>query len=130
MPSANVEAVRGVYERWSRGDFTAGLEVLDPEVVFVVRPPLPEAGTYEGLASLRDYTREFLDAWGRIAIEAEELTEAGNKVLAAVRQSGVGDGSGVATELRYWHVWSLRDGTVVRLESIHDRDEALEAADL
>lgn len=107
MPSSNVEAVQGVYERWSRGDFAASLDVLDPKVVFVVRSPLPEAGRYEGLASVRDYTRGFLEPWTRITIEAEEYTPAGEHVL-----------------------WSFRDGRAVGLESIRERAEALEAAGL
>jgi ketosteroid isomerase-like protein len=130
MRRANVEAVQGVYERWSRGDFAASLDVFDPEVVFVVRSPLPEAGRYEGLASVRDYTRGFLEPWSRITIEAEEYTPAGDRVLVTVRQRGEGGGSGVVTELRYFHVWSFRDGRAVGLESIHERAEALEAAGL
>jgi ketosteroid isomerase-like protein len=110
MPSSNVEAVQGVYERWSRGDFAASLDVLDPEVVFVVRSPLPEAGRYEGLASVRDYTRGFLEPWTRITIEAEEYTPAGEHVLAVVRQRG--------------------QGRAVGLESIWERSEALQAAGL
>jgi ketosteroid isomerase-like protein len=130
MTSANVEAVRGVYERWSRGDFAASLELLDPEAVFVVRSPLPEAGRYKGLESLRHYTREFLEPWTRITIEAEEYTPAGENVLVAVRQCGEGSGSGVVTELRYFHVWSFRGGRAVGLETIQERAEALEAAGL
>lgn len=130
MPSSNVDAVQVVYERWSRGDFAASLDVLDPEVVFVVRSPLPEAGRYEGLASVRDYTRGFLEPWTRITIEAEEYTPAGEHVLVVVRQRGEGGGSGVVTELRYFHVWSFRDGRAVGLESIRERAEALEAAGL
>jgi ketosteroid isomerase-like protein len=130
MPSANVEAVQGVYDRWSRGDFAASLEVLDPEVVFVVRSPLPEAGRYEGLASLGDYTREFLEPWSRITIEAEEYTPARENVLVAVRQRGEGGGSGVVTEIRYFHVWTFLDGRAIGLESIRERPDALEAAGL
>jgi ketosteroid isomerase-like protein len=129
MPQ-NVEALRGVYERWSQGDFSASLAVLDPDVEFVVRPPIPDAGTYAGIDALRDYTRAFLEPWERIAIEAEDYTESADRVLVAVRQCGVGGGSGVATEFRYFHVWTFRDGRAVRLESIRDRAEALEAAGL
>jgi ketosteroid isomerase-like protein len=130
MRSANVEAVRAVYERWSRGDFAASLEVLDPDVVFVVHSPIPEAGTYEGLASLRDYMLGFLEPWTRITIEAEEYTPAGESLLVAVRQRGEGGGSGVVTELRYFHVWTFRGDRAIRLESMTERFEALEAAGL
>jgi ketosteroid isomerase-like protein len=51
-------------------------------------------------------------------------------VVAAVRQRGVGSGSGAATEFRYFHVWSFRGAKVIRLENFRERAEALEAAGL
>jgi ketosteroid isomerase-like protein len=74
------------------------------------------------------YTRGFLDPWERITIEAEELVEAGDCVVAAVFQQGVGKGSGITTEFRYFHLWRLHDGRIVGLETFRDRDAALEAA--
>jgi ketosteroid isomerase-like protein len=130
MSPRNVEAVQGVYERWSRGDFAASIEVMDPLVLLVMRPEFPDAGTYLGIDAVRDYTRGFLEPWTRIAIEAEEITEAGDTVVVAVRQSGVGSESGVSTEFRYFHVWSFRGGRAIRLETFRERAEAVEAAGL
>jgi len=118
MPQETVEAVRAVYEHWSRGDFQADLELLDPEIVFVMHSPLPDAGTYVGIEALRDYTREFLEPWSRITVDGEVYTAAGDQVLVDVVQRGVGGGSGVPTEFRYRHVWTFRAGRVVRLESV------------
>ncbi len=130
MSEQNVAAVRAVYEGWSQGDLSASTAVLDPQVEFVVRTPIPEAGTYVGLDSLREYTRSFLAPWTTLTIEAEEYTDAGDRLLVAVRQWGRGGESGVTTEFRYFHVWHFRGGKAIRLESIQDRDEALEAAGL
>ena len=58
------------------------------------------------------------------------IIDAGDAVLAAVHQSGTGESSGVETELRYFQVWTLRDGKVVRLEGFRDGDRAREAAGL
>jgi ketosteroid isomerase-like protein len=128
MSEENVAAVRAVYERWGAGDFRAGLDLFDPEVVFVMHPGFPDAGIYNGVAGIGDYTRGFLEAWGRIAIEAEDITDAGNDVLAAVRQHGVGTGSGAVTDLRYFQVWSFRGRKVVRLENFRERGDARAAA--
>lgn len=130
MSEENVAAVRAVYERWGAGDFRAGLDLFDPEVVFVMRPGFPDAGVYHGIASLGEYTRGFLEAWGRIAIEAEDITDAGSNVLVAVRQHGVGTGSGAVTDLRYSQVWSFRGRRVIRLENFRERADALAAAGL
>ena len=38
MASENVEALVEVYGGWERGDFTAGLEVLEPSAILVIDP--------------------------------------------------------------------------------------------
>jgi ketosteroid isomerase-like protein len=128
MSEENVAAVRAVYERFSEGDFRATLEVVDPLVLFALGPGFPESGTYLGIEELAQYTREFLEPWARITIEAEEITEAGDSVVAAVRQRGVGSKSGAAIEFSYFQVWSFRGDKVIRLENFRGRGEALEAA--
>ncbi len=130
MSQENVEAVRAVYERWSEGDFRSSIDVFDPLVLFVMRPEFPDAGAYLGTERLAEYTRGFLEPWVRLTIEAEEITDAGDSVIVAVRQRGVGAESGAATEFGYFHLWTFRGGKVIRLESIRERPDALEAAGL
>ena len=131
MSQENVEAIRAVYAGWSEGDFRAGQEVLDPLVLFVHPPPLPEPGTYLGVEQLGEYMRGFLESWSHITIEAEDITDTdGDTVIASVRQRGVGRESGAETELRYVQVWSFRGGKVIRLENFREHADALEAAGL
>ena len=130
MSQENVEVVRDVYERWSQGDFRTSLDVLDPLVLFVLRPDFPDAGTYLGPERVAEYTRGFLEPWTRITIEAKEIIDAGDSVIVAVLQCGVGGASGVATEFRYFHVWSFRGRKVIRLENFRERAEAEEAVGL
>jgi uncharacterized protein len=125
MSAPNVNAVRAVYEQWARGNFRAGVELYDPEATLVQRPEFPEAGTYTGTAEIADYMRTFLEAWDRVTIAAEELIEAGDRVIASVHQQGVGKGSGAEVDFRYFHVWTFRQGKVIRLEVVRNRDEAL-----
>jgi ketosteroid isomerase-like protein len=130
MSEENLEAIRGVYERFGEGDFRASLQVVDSLVLFVLPPGFPESGTYLGIEELLRYTRGFLEPWSRITIEAEEITEAGDSVVATVRQRGVGSESGATTEFRYFQVWSFRGDKVIRLENFRERSEAIEAAGL
>ena len=130
MSQENVEAVRDAYERWSQGDFRSAVDVLDPLVLFVLGPEFPDAGTYLGHERVAEYTRGFLEPWTRITIQAEEVIDAGDSVVAAVLQCAVGGGSGAATEFRYFHVWSFRGRKVIRLENFRERAEALEAVGL
>ncbi len=108
MSREHLETVRAVYERWGQGDFSASLDVVDPLFVFVLGPEFADPGAYLGIEELTKYTRGFLEPWSRIAIEAEEITDAGDSVVAAVRQHGVGRESEAETEFRYFQVWSFR----------------------
>ena len=117
MSEENVEAVRGVYERWAEGDMSAGVDLFDPAIEFVLSVEFPDTGIYRGPEAISDYMRGFLEPWERLTIAGEELTDAGDRVIAKVLQSGVGAGSGVPASVRYFQIWTFRDGRVVRLEN-------------
>jgi ketosteroid isomerase-like protein len=129
MSEENVEVVRAVYDQWREGDFKT-TDVLDPLVLFVLPPEFLAAGTYLGLERLAEYTRGFLEPWTRVTIEAEEIFDAGDSVVVAALQRGLGSRSGAPTELRYFQVWTFRGRKVIRFENFRERAEALEAAGL
>jgi ketosteroid isomerase-like protein len=130
MPQEKVEIVRQIYSEWGRGNFRAGTELFDPRTQLVLRPPLPEAGTYHGPEEIRGYMLGFLEAWDNAAIEGESFIAAGDSVVVGVHQHATGTESGIPVELRYFQVWTFRGGTVARIESISERSDALEAAGL
>ena len=130
MSQQNVEVIRAVYDRFGSGDFRASMDTFDPQISFIVGPGFPEAGHYRGIAAIAEYTRGFLEPWSEISIQAEEIIDGEDAVLAAVRQSGIGSESGAATEFRYFQVWSFRADRVVRLENFRDRAAARAAAGL
>lgn len=125
MSQEHLDAVRAVYDAWGRGDFQGGPNVYDPLAVLVQGEGFPDKGAHLGIEGIRKYTRGFLEAWERITIEAEELIEAGDSVIAAVVQRGVGQGSGAPAEFRYFHVWTFRGDRVIRLETVRERAQAL-----
>ena len=130
MSQQDLETVRRIYEGWSRGDFNSRLDQFDPLVLFVLAPDFPDSGTYLGLEELAGYMRTLLEPWKRLTIELEELTAAGDTVLADVHQRGSGISSGAESGFRYQQVWSFRAGKVIRLENFRNRAEALAAAGL
>lgn len=130
MRQGNVEVIRGIYERWAMGDFRAGVESFDEQIMFVQGAGFPEAGTYVGPQGITRYMRDFLESWTRITIAAEEVIPAGDSVVVGVFQRGTGAESGAVTELRYFHVWTFRGDKVVRWENFHRREEALAAVGL
>src|SRR5918997_5886021 len=127
MGQENVEVIGRIYERWAVGDFRAGVETFDEQLMFVQGTGFPEAGTYVGAQGVTRYMRDFLESWTKITIAAEEVIPAGDSVVVAVFQRGTGAESGAITELRYFHVWTFRGDRVVRWENFHQRSEALAA---
>jgi ketosteroid isomerase-like protein len=131
MSEENVEIVRRIYRRWARGDFRAGTELYDPDIRLVLRPEFPDAGVYHGPDEIRKYMREdFLRDWEAAAIVGEEFLDAGDSVVVRVHQQATGPGSRVPVEMRYYQVWTFRGRAVIRIESVRERPEALEAAGL
>jgi ketosteroid isomerase-like protein len=131
MSRRNVEIVRQIYERWGRGDFRAGVELYDPYVLFVLRPEFPDAGAYCGPDEIRRYMRkDFLADLKGAVIAAEEFLDAGDSVVVRVNQQATGAGSGASVGMRYYQIWTFRGRSVIRIESVRERGEALEAVGL
>lgn len=131
MSQEKVEVMRRVFDDWGRGDFRPAVELFDPHVLLVLRPGFPDAGRYLGPEEIANYMRRYLlVSWSDLALEADELVDAGDSVVVHVRQRGVGLGSGAVTELRYFQVWTFRGDAVIRIESIREREEALDAVGL
>jgi ketosteroid isomerase-like protein len=130
MSRDKVEVVRRIFENWGRANFRAGVELFDPHVLLVLRPEFPDAGVYLGPDEIATYTRDLLASWADFAMEAEDFFEAGDSVVVQIHQHGVGLSSGAVTELRYFQVWTFRGDAIVRIESIGEREQALEAVGL
>jgi uncharacterized protein len=131
MSQENVEIVRRALEAWERSDLKAA-DLLDAEVEWRMPPNIPEAGTYRGRDEVMRRLEEFLEAWDDLAVTVEELIDAGDRVVALVRYSGQGRGSGieiggVTTDAQ---VWTLRDGKALRVELYGGTADALQAAGL
>jgi ketosteroid isomerase-like protein len=128
MSKENVEIVRGFYEQFARGDFSA-FAVLPDDFVFVTSPELPDAGTYRGEAAI-GFMKAWVEAFDHLTIEATEVVDAGDKVVVALFQRGRPRGSNTVVEGRWWQVATLRGGEIARSESFPERAQALEAAGL
>jgi ketosteroid isomerase-like protein len=131
MPSDRVGTVKRIYEGWRQGDFRSGVDLYDPLILLVQGEGFAEPGPYLGTEGVRRYMTTFLEAWERVTIKADRLTEAGDSVLAEVTQRAVGRESGATpAEWTYFQLWTFRADKVIRLDVIRDRDEAIAAAGL
>jgi ketosteroid isomerase-like protein len=131
MSQEKVEIVRQIYAEWARGNFAAGTDLYDAYVQLVLRPEFPDARAYCGPDEIRRYMRQdFLADFEGATITGEEFLDARDSVVVRVNQRATGPESGAPVGMRYYQVWTFRGGSVIRIESIKHREEALEAAGL
>jgi ketosteroid isomerase-like protein len=128
-----VRRVRQAYAAANRQDFDAVLVGWDPESEYHpssdLMPPDLEA-VFHGHEGYRQLWRYWLDAFGDIRWDPEELVDFGDRFLVTAHQRGHGSGSGVAVTEAVFQLFTLRHGLVVRQEDFRDRKIALEATGL
>ena len=127
MSQENVEIVRRFF-----GDTSRFFDVLDEEVELDIRPMTPGyQGVIHGKDAVIDFWRDYLDTWDEHVLEPIEIREAGEDQVVVIHdQRGLGKGSGASFELRSATIFTLRNGSLVKLEFFRTPEEALEAAGL
>jgi ketosteroid isomerase-like protein len=124
QPETELEKVKAIYDEWARGDYSGHADVFHAEMkaeTFGMGEPIRSETYDEFIATMR----EWLSTWERpFRIEAEELIQEGDRILALIHWRGRGKGSGVEVDDRGAHLWTFREGKVVRYETFRDREEA------
>jgi uncharacterized protein len=85
--------------------------------------------TYRGPEAVLDWLDEGDDAFDDFTVELLEVEERGGHVLVSMRQRGRGKASGAEVDHRFTHVWTLRDGRAMRLQSFAHHDDAVRYAE-
>jgi uncharacterized protein len=129
MSQENVEIVRRGYEHYNRTG-EADYAFLDPEIVYDVSRRTFDPLVYHGHEGVRKFLALIREQWTTMRLEPQEFVDAGDKVVVSIRLVGVDKESGVETTANAAHVWTFRDGKVVRQTTFQTMDEALEAAGL
>lgn len=131
MSQANVELVRAGYESFrSTGEFAE--QFVTPDFVWDMSKfrDWPEQQIYEGPDGARSFLADWGGAWEDWELELEALHDAGEQVVAVVRQRGRSKASGLPVDMYFAQVWTLRGGKQTRVQTYADPDEAIEAVGL
>jgi ketosteroid isomerase-like protein len=122
MSQENVEIVL----RFLSVDVDTAMPYADPGIVWNPVEELPTQGHEAVRASLAHWKAE----WDDYKVMPEEFVDMGDSVVVTVRLHGRGRGSGVEIDARFYDVYTLRDGKIVRMDQFTERAEALEAVGL
>jgi ketosteroid isomerase-like protein len=127
MSRENVEVVRRLYEAFLRGDQSAIVAGLHPEIEW---RSIEDTETRHGHDGVATSVAGWLETWEEHDLKPEEYLDAGDQVVVTTRLRGRGRQSGATVETRYFAVWQLRDGQAVAYREYPSKPVALEAAGL
>ena len=108
-------------------------ELVDEEIEWRGPPEFPDlAEPHYGHEGVRRYMEKLSEAIEDYRMTPEEFIDAGgDQVLVFSREGGRGRGSGAEVQTHPTaHLWTLRDGKAVRMQSYWERSDALEAVGL
>jgi ketosteroid isomerase-like protein len=126
MSQENVEIVQAGFAAYNRGDLDALIEMYDTSVEFVTLL----LGSHHGREAIRQIFEENRESMPGYRLDAEEMIDAGDKVIAVVRVGGAGRVSEIALDDRIAFLFTIRDGLLIRQQTFRNRESALEAAGL
>jgi ketosteroid isomerase-like protein len=126
----NVELVRQGVDAFQRGDLDALLALTHEDFEIYLPQNLPNSGTYVGHEGFRTWLDQWLEAWEEFTVEIVDATPAGSRhVVADIRQTGRGKGSGIPVEMGVAYLWEVRDDRFAALQLHASGEEALEVAE-
>jgi ketosteroid isomerase-like protein len=130
MSEENVETVRRVYEGVN-ARLEVPRELFDRDYEFDNTELWPDVVEVLGFTAAQDAMREYWETFDAYRVEIDEVihTDEG-RVVNVVRDGGRMKGTDTEVWNRFIHVWTLRDGRIVRLSVHADRSRALEVAGL
>ena len=127
MSEQNVEIVRTLYDAFGRRDGALPFEHYTDDIEWdLSRGMEGVGGVHRGHAGVRASFRDLLTAFSDIEFEIEEITTAGERVLATIRERYRGRESEAQVDRRHYAVFTFRDSKVSRMCVYLDRGEALE----
>jgi ketosteroid isomerase-like protein len=129
MSEENVETVQRIYGDISAQLWGTGRELFDPDCEF----DLTDAalGLIRGVEAAEEVLRAYWEAFEDFQTELTEVIHADEEhVVTAIRDGGRMKASGTDIWNRFFHVWTFRDGKVIRFSTHTDKSRALEAAGL
>jgi ketosteroid isomerase-like protein len=124
MSQQNVEIVHRVSAAFAAGDSDTLFALVAPEIEW----DFSHVDTW--LDGIAEFLGTWVGEWDDYRFEVEDVIDAGDRVVAIVRDEGRGKSSGVKLERRHAEVWTVRDGKVIRIEPYDHKAEALAAVGL
>jgi ketosteroid isomerase-like protein len=125
MRTPSIYPVGRFAEAITTGDLESALEVCHPEIEFL--SVLAVSGRrYHGHQGIRQYFDDVASAWAEWRVEVHEIVPGPDgRVAIVLHMHARGKESGAILSERADHVWTLKDGRLLRNEPFRERGAAL-----
>jgi ketosteroid isomerase-like protein len=132
MSRENVETISELLKAYERGGTEAAFDLVAPDFELTMPSTYPGPNrVFHGPEAARQAVEDWIDSFEDFRAEGEELIDAGDNVIAVVRESGRMRGSTTRIDAPFTAVFTFDEqGRVARLDWFTDRAEALEAVGL
>ncbi|GAA0393472.1 nuclear transport factor 2 family protein [Streptomyces luteireticuli] len=115
---SDADVVRRMYA--AKGDREVLRSVIAEDAEYDIAEGFPNGGVYHGLDSIVDDFFSFTGDFDEFRAEGDEFWEADGTVFVLGRYRGRARSTGAPFTSRFAHVFTLRDGRIVRLRQTTD----------
>ena len=125
-----METVRRAIDVFNRDGPQAATAFMDSEIEWHDMPEQPDARVHHRHEGFLAAVEQFAGGFEDFRVLVDEIFAHGDRVITYNRTFGRGRGSGATFEQRGACVWTLRNGSIVRVEWFGTQEEALKAVGL
>ena len=118
---SNKEIVESGYKCFETGDIPGLLGTFDENIEWTEAEGFPHGGTYRGAnAIVENVFMNLGSEWEGFAAVPDEILDAGDSIVALGHYSGKYNATGKSMKVPFAHVWTLRDGKIVKFVQYTD----------
>lgn len=124
----NKEIIENAYKFFASGDVPALLASFEENIEWTEAEGFPYGGTYTGAdAILENVFMKLGTEWENFTPTPDEFLDAGDNIVALGNYSGKYNATGKSMSVPFAHVWTLRDGKIVKFVQYTDTLKVSEA---
>ena len=120
-----IAILREAYAAFNRGDITAAVAGLDPQIEWTEPAEFPGGGAYHGREGAKQYLAQSRAASAEVISEPEQFIPVGDRIVVFVHARVRAKGSNDWQEVRLADVYTVHHGKIVAMRAFADRQEAL-----
>jgi uncharacterized protein len=123
MSAENKQKIEGLYQAFGKGDVSYIMSALDPEIEwweaegFIYADKNPYRGPQSVLMGVFG---RLMNQWDGFAVSVDEVLDAGDSIVGCGHYTGKYRQTGREVRAQFAHVFTLRDGKVVKFQQYTD----------